>query len=583
MRRIVCLLLTLALTFSAMALAEGEESIMNTNEATEHFVPENPDVMPLDDIDHPLDLAARRSVFGQPTGEDNEDGAVSLTGGVTNKVMFPMPITLEKGQIVTVTIKGRFAGKEDESIRVYLTNANADNCTEDAPQVLPNKGMATFRQTFELTASDTADAIMVASSAYDTWLHQFTLVSLSVNGGAHIKKEPTSATYEESAASEWYPALLEASHMRLGNNLRLKKLIERARAGEKLTVATIGGSITEGAGAATYRECYAYQIYEGFRQRYGVDGGENIAFVNAGVGGTPSTFGFMRYDSEVVQRVKDDDGLPDLVVIEFAVNDGGEPTGHRCYESMVREILSQPNQPVVILLFAVFDSGYNLQREIRKIGDAYDLMMVSILDGAFPYVGDKWTKEAFFYDAYHPTSLGHRVMADCVLSTVEAAAAQPTSERDIDLSVEPVYGADFVGLRTILRKGGNAQAAVEMGSFSADDTGSYRNLPVGRVCGENFHHTGKEGDAPLTFTASFRNLMIAYRTLTDERFGTAEVYIDGQRAAVLYSNTGSWGQSVVDLVFDEETAAEHTVEIRMAPGDEQKQFTITCMGYTPGE
>lgn len=579
MRSMICLLLALMLILSATVLAEGEEP-MQTKEPTTHFVPENPDTMPIDDIDHPLDLSARRSVYGQPTGEDTDDGEVSLSGGVTGKVMFPMPFALEKGQIVTVTIKGRFGGKEDAGIRVYLTNNNADNCTEGEPQSLPNKGMATFRQSFELTASDTATALMVASSAYDSYLQQFTLVSLSVNGGAHIKKEPIS-TYEETAASDWYPALLEASHMRLGNNLRLKKLIERAQAGEKLTVATIGGSITEGAGAATYRECYAYQIYEGFRQKYGVDGGENIAFVNAGVGGTPSTFGYMRYDSEVVQRVKDDDGLPDLVVIEFAVNDGGEPTNHRCYESMVRDILSQPNQPVVILLFAVFDSGYNLQGEIRRIGDAYDLMMVSILDGAFPYVGDKWTREAFFFDQYHPTSLGHRIMADCVLSTVEAAAAQPTSEQDINLDVEPAYGADFVGLRTILRKGGNAEAQVDMGSFSADDGGSYRNLPVGRVCGENFHHTGRDGNAPLTFTADFRNLMIAYRTLTDERYGSAQVYIDGELAATLHANTGSWGQSVVDLVFDEQTAASHTVEIRMAPGEEDKLFTITCMGYTP--
>ena len=38
--------------------------------------------------------------------------------------------------------------------------------------------------------------------------------------------------------------------MRLGNNVRLKKVIERAQAGEPVTIGLIGGSITEGAGAA---------------------------------------------------------------------------------------------------------------------------------------------------------------------------------------------------------------------------------------------------------------------------------------------------------------------------------------------
>ena len=54
---------------------------------------------------------------------------------------------------------------------------------------------------------------------------------------------------------EWYQQALKDSVMRTGNTARLKKVIERAQAGEKITLATIGGSITEGAGAKSYADC----------------------------------------------------------------------------------------------------------------------------------------------------------------------------------------------------------------------------------------------------------------------------------------------------------------------------------------
>ena len=59
----------------------------------------------------------------------------------------------------------------------------------------------------------------------------------------------------EFTNEEWYAEALKASEMRLGNNVRLQKVIERAQAGEFITIGTMGGSITEGAGASNYKEC----------------------------------------------------------------------------------------------------------------------------------------------------------------------------------------------------------------------------------------------------------------------------------------------------------------------------------------
>ena len=385
--------------------------------------------------------------------------------------------------------------------------------------------------------------------------------------------------YGKDTGEAWYEAALQDGILRVGNVRRLQRVIERARSGERITVAAIGGSITEGAGASQYKDCWASRFFRGFAERFGADGGKNIYLVNAGVGGTGSPFGLMRYQRDVVDRVGDEDGLPDLVVVEFAVNDWQEPTNHRCYESLVKTILQQPNEPAVILLFSVFKTGFNLQEDLRRIGEAYDLMMVSVKDAAFGHVGQEWTEKEFFHDEYHPTSMGHAVMADCLLAAVDAAAAKEADAEDIDLAVSPVFGTDFAGLRTVYGEGEYPGITLERGGFAHDDEGSYKNLPVGRVCGVNFCHKEQDGNAPLTLTCSFRKLLIAWRAVNDAKYGEAEILVDGQLKRTLKGQPGNWGQSEVILVWDAQEAAEHTVEIRMATGSEDKRFTITAIGY----
>lgn len=386
--------------------------------------------------------------------------------------------------------------------------------------------------------------------------------------------------FSNAEQAEWYQDMLKDGMMSLGNNQRLKDVIRRAQTGEEITLATIGGSITEGAGAKVYSECYASRFAQGFAARYGAEDGGNVHFVNAGVGGTASTFGLMRYQRDIVDRVQDADGLPDLVIVEFSVNDYQEPTKHRCFESLVKTILSQPNNPAVILLFAVFKTGFNLQDELKKVGEAYDLMMVSIKDAAYPHVGKEWTAEEFFFDEYHPTSFGHGIMADCLLAAVEAANALETNEQDIDLDVEPAYGTDYMGLIT-LYGGGNwpDTVTVERGGFAHDDTQSYANLPIGRVCGQNFCHFETDPAEPLRITGKFKKLLIAWRATAEDRFGTAEIVVDGKVKRTLTGGEGKWGQSEVVMIWDSRTDAEdHVLEIRMAEGAQDKRFTITAIG-----
>ena len=382
------------------------------------------------------------------------------------------------------------------------------------------------------------------------------------------------ADFSEEA---WYGEALKESVVSIGNNLRLKKVAERAQGGEFITIGTVGGSITEGALASRYEECWAMRFAAQFGETYGTDGGANVALVNSGVGGTPSPFGYMRYGRDILARVpeEDPDGYPDLVVIEYAVNDWAEPTGCRCYESMVKEILSQPNEPAVILLFSARNDGWNVQDKLQLIGRRYSLPMVSVSDGIYRHLDKDFPKKSFYADEYHPNSTGHQMMADAMMEAVREAAAADTAETNADLDVSPVYGTDFMGLKTVYGEGKTEGVTVERGSFDKVDKTAYSNTPVGMVCGKNFCHGTTSGTEPMKITGVFRKCLIAWKAASESTYGTAEVFVDGTRRATLKGGSGKWGQSEVVLVLDDKEAAEHTVEIRVT--EEGKRFTVTAV------
>ena len=383
------------------------------------------------------------------------------------------------------------------------------------------------------------------------------------------------AEFREEA---WYGEALKESVVSPGNNVRLKNVIERAQGGEMITIATVGGSITEGALASKYEECWAVRFAALFGENYGTNGGKNVTLVNSGVGGTPSPFGYMRYGRDILARVpeEDPDGYPDLVVIEYAVNDWAEPTKCRCYESMVKEILEAPNAPAVILLFSARNDGWNVQDDLQKIGERYNLPMVSVRDGIYPHLDKDFPKKDFYKDEYHPNSTGHGMMADVLMQAVADAVSAETSAADTDLTgIKPVYGTDFMGLKSIYGDNIPEGITVERGSFDKVDKTTYSNTPVGQVCGKNFCHGTTSGTEPMKVSGVFRKCLIAWKAAAEDIYGTAEILVDGEVKMTLKGGNGKWGQSEVVLVLDEAEEAEHTVEIRVV--EEGKRFTVTAI------
>jgi hypothetical protein len=385
-----------------------------------------------------------------------------------------------------------------------------------------------------------------------------------------------------------YNSMISKSLLNLGNNRRLKKAMDKARNGEEVTLAYIGGSITQGAGAKPiHTECYAYRSYTKFKEIHGKNSGDSVHFIKAGVGGTPSELGMLRYDRDVL---RDGKVKPDIVIVEFAVNDEGDETKGVCYESLILNILSAENKPAVILLFSVFLSDWNLQDRLSPVGRLYDLPMVSLSDAVVEQFrltkeeGNIITKRQYFYDIYHPTNDGHAIMADCLTYLFEQVSKNTYDDQDIILNKCPVIGNSFVGVHLIDKKDNECGAIIEQGSFMETD----KELQLVEMDVNSFGtpqfpynwmHTPESGDDSFSLKVKSRSLILAFKDSGRMDFGKVDVFIDGKQVLTVDSRAVGWTHCNAVILYLEEKSREHLVEIKMAEDSKDKYFTILGFGY----
>ena len=386
-----------------------------------------------------------------------------------------------------------------------------------------------------------------------------------------------------------YREMIARSLMQVGNTDRLVKAIEKAQRGEETTLAYIGGSITQGAGAIPINsECYAYKSYQSFAEKFGK--GENVHFVKAGVGGTPSELGMIRFERDVL---RDGAVAPDIVVVEFAVNDEGDETKGNCYESLVRKILMLPNAPAVVLLFSVFADDWNLQDRLGVVGERYRLPMVSVLDAVTPQFrlkageGRVLSKSQFFYDMFHPTNAGHTIMADCLMNCFEKAKEQGSSADSMGESLPaPVIGADFENVRLLDKKDMPEGVTVAPGSFLfVDDklqcVEMNEDLTGTPEFPHNWMYDGKRvkqsGDFTLEITC--KALLLVFKDSGEVEAGRADVFVDGEKKLTADPHINGWIHCNPVILVQDKEVKRHKVSIRMAAGEEEKTFTILGFGY----
>lgn len=379
-----------------------------------------------------------------------------------------------------------------------------------------------------------------------------------------------------------YNAMIARSCLSTGNNARIKRVLEDLRAGKPVTLAFLGGSITQGAGAIPEQEkCYARLTFEAIRDKYS-SAPDQVNYIKAGVGGTPSQLALNRYDRDVTRNGT---VSPDLVVVEFAVNDLGDETNGCCYESLVHRIWNDPGEPAVILLFSVFANDWNLKERLAPVGWRHELPMVDVLEAVSPQFGataaqrSVITKRQYFYDTYHPSNAGHRIMKDCLMYLLQRLDAQQSMAPAKE--APPYYSFYFSAMEAYDRSNLPLDISVDPGSF----TGTDEDLQMVALDNDTyntaqfpFNWKKSSGKKPFQMELVCKSLQMVFKDSASLDFGRIRVTVDGQTVAYYDPREVGWTHCHATILFAEETAGKHHIEICMAPEDEGKTFTILGFG-----
>ena len=372
---------------------------------------------------------------------------------------------------------------------------------------------------------------------------------------------------------------VEETLVSTGNNYRLKTALEKIKKGEKVTLAALGGSVTEGAGPEKFTDGYAFQFFRALKAAYAPGNGENVVFDGAGLSGTPSQLGIVRYKQDVVDVLG---GNPDILIIEFAVNDAGDDFSARGFEALVRDALSASPETAVIALYSAATYG-NTAAQKKPIANHYQIPQVDILPVVKKGISSGKVKEKDYYtDNVHPTKDGHKFMSDSLMNLLEVVD-KAAKDSPCAIPAESLKNPSFSGMKMIL--GDDENVKISAGAFNKKDgaTQTLKKTNKGDFP-QNWYKSASSKGESFKMDITCKNLILTYKvqgSWLSEKFGSADVYVDSKKVGTYDGGAANgWNNCEARLIIDEKSAAKHSVEIKMAPGSESKGFTIVCMGYS---
>lgn len=341
-----------------------------------------------------------------------------------------------------------------------------------------------------------------------------------------------------------------------GNTARLADAMKRAQAGEKITIGTIGGSITQGTAASTTDERYANRALQWWAKTFPK---AQLDFVNAGIGATDSYIGVHRVDADLLSK------KPDVVIVEFSVNDTDAALNLQTYDSLVRKTLQAENHPAVILLFTTQEDGTSLQDTHMQIGSAYNLPMISYKNAVLPEIeAGKFTWKDISPDNIHPNSVGHGIIGELLWSYFNSVYAKLNQINTSDLTFTATPVTKDLYAKGQLLDSKTLTPKTMQGFEQAEVSNQFPN-----------DWTTKEG-GELTFEVTGSNIGVLYYKTVDGKSGQYCVYVDDRLIQVLDGDfTGGWGNyAQAQQVYTSDTPSTHTVTIKQLEGTDLTQFTV---------
>lgn len=364
-----------------------------------------------------------------------------------------------------------------------------------------------------------------------------------------------------------YEIHAEKGTVNRGNLYRLKELMKRAEAGDRMTLAFLGGSITQGSLSSQYTNCYAYLVFDWFVKKFPKTA---FTYVNAGVGGTTSQFGVSRATEDVLKY------KPDLVAIEFSVNDDNTDFYKETYEGLIRKVYGNPFEPAVFLIHNIcYDTGISAEEKHREIGAHYGLPSISMKTTIYPeIVSGAIPVREITPDDLHPNTQGHALLAEVITHFLESVYEM----REEAETPMPMPGALTANAYENAQRLQNYNSDPVCQGFTPDDT-------LKKYVSDTFRGgwTASEKGASITFEVKGTEIAVQYRKSVNKPAPIAIAVVDGdeKNAVILDANfEETWGDSLsIETIAHHIGNSTHTVEIRLTEthADDVVPFYLTSV------
>lgn len=373
---------------------------------------------------------------------------------------------------------------------------------------------------------------------------------------------------------ELTPTMIHNSVLNKGDQTRLAKVIKKLQAGEDVTIAYLGGSITQGSSAGDSL-CYARLTTNWFEDNFP---SANIKYVNRGIGATGSYIGVHRADDDILSE------NPDLVFIDFSVNDTHDriATNKSTYESLLRKIWKHESAPAIITIAMTQENGTSVQTEHSEIAIKYGIPMISYRNAILDVIDKGYIVwDDISDDNIHPNVPGHAVLTQMITNYIQTVV---DNVDNIDTSADPAFpeptaeGARFENARLI--RSGDPECKAN-GAFTVAEGINFGNFYSPWLARIRPGDIADPESSALVFEVEAQNIGILYGKLTGAA-GKVDVYVNDTLVKTVNADfSGGWGNYVefAEIIsFDE--VGTHTVKIVPQNPTEAAAFYVSAIAVS---
>ncbi len=335
---------------------------------------------------------------------------------------------------------------------------------------------------------------------------------------------------------------------------------------KKLSVAFIGGSVTDGYGSTDQgTKSWAYLLTKRLKADYP---DAKISSTKLSIGGTGSYLSNFRYEREIFPS------KPDLLFIEFAVNDKYDGMGYdkvvRSAESILRQgYAKNPNLDVIFV--GTYDSGdgtslYTELKGHKEVAEHYGLVFIKLSDEMEKHIKETGgNRSMFFTDGVHPNDAGYAYYAEIIYNRINECFADKKAPEALTEKVLPETLAEnpMVNARMIYANEIDLKDAVGF-KYQNSNFSWLGNRYNGRVLGSGV-------GSKLTFEFEGTDFGICYGI--GSTMGTFKCTIDGEKTVTIDANKSSANPKGKPIAWNL-PYGKHTVEIEIVGGATNNEMEI---------